>query len=149
MREVVADHFGFLADGVTHALLESRQSKQWRAILVQTLINGLDLPEALSADLLARFVPDVHRRDVERFLRITGEALRGVGVSMTSFRLLLWIFWHLPHGSWSPAIQAPPPELAIYRSHCLGLYVVRFIRRDGRTVDFPHPPKPTIKKETA
>jgi len=50
------------------------------------------------------------------FLKDVMSAHIGVGVTQKMWRRILPVFWRLPAWGWSPAIQSPPPDLAMFRT---------------------------------
>ena len=120
-------------DAEKRAPVDSTISDQWRAQLVRTLTAGLELPFAPDVHIILKFFPELEKKDAAQFLKDVMSAHIGVGVTQKMWRRILPVFWRLPAWGWSPAIQPPPPGLAMFRTaHSLlsgGLH--EYMRADG------------------
>jgi hypothetical protein len=103
-------------DAEKRALVDSTISDQWRAQLVRTLTAGLELPFAPDVHIILKFFPELEKKDAAQFLKDVMSAHIGVGVTQKMWRRILPVFWRLPAWGWSPAIQPPPPGLAMFRT---------------------------------
>lgn len=111
----VLDEAGWI-DTENRAPVDSTISDQWRARLVRTLTAGLELPFAPDVHIILKFCPELEKKGAAQFLKDVMSAHIGVGVTQKMWRRILPVFWRLPAWGWSPAIQSPPPDLAMFRT---------------------------------